>query len=211
LDEVLTNADTCYALAENIYAIKIMKENYSSEITTAIDSNWNEGLNLLAYQCKMKFYIIKNQNGVNGFHDTTNGMYKSNRSGDAREFYTTSKMPVDISGYTKGYVTAYAKSGYGTGKAKFGLSKYSYSYANSQDISGYDMWYGVNIHDRENGAKTNSTCQITGSGDGSVSTGQTFDITNPSHVYPFIGLQLSPENSYEQDGQAYIIDLALMP
>lgn len=59
LEDALADSTICTALAGNAEAYGIMKTNYSSEMTAAIDSNWNEGLNLLNYACKLKCYLYK--------------------------------------------------------------------------------------------------------------------------------------------------------
>lgn len=62
LDAVLASSEMCTALAGNAEAYGIMKNNYSSEMTAAIDSNFSDGLNLLNYKCKLKTYLFKNGN-----------------------------------------------------------------------------------------------------------------------------------------------------
>ena len=57
LDEVLGNSEYCTALAGNAEAVAIMKDNYSADMTTAIDSAWNDGLNLLNFTCGLDFYL----------------------------------------------------------------------------------------------------------------------------------------------------------
>ena len=47
-------------MAGNADAVEIMQEHYSSKMTTAIDTDWNEGLNLLNYKCKLKAYLFRN-------------------------------------------------------------------------------------------------------------------------------------------------------
>ena len=66
LEAVLTNSDYCTALAGNADAYAIMKDNYSADMTTAIDSGWNDGLNLLNYKCKLKCYLYKAGNTCDG-------------------------------------------------------------------------------------------------------------------------------------------------
>lgn len=69
IEAVLASSDACTALAGNAEAYTIMKDNYSAEMTTAIDSAWNDGLNTLNYKCKLKCYLYKAGNqciGVSG-------------------------------------------------------------------------------------------------------------------------------------------------
>lgn len=58
LDDIMVNSDMCTALAGNSEASTIMKTNYSSEITTAINSNWSEGLNALSYKCGLSCTLL---------------------------------------------------------------------------------------------------------------------------------------------------------
>lgn len=62
LEDVLKNSDACAALATNENACAIMKYNYRSEMSAAIDSNFNDGINVLNYKCALKCYLLKNGN-----------------------------------------------------------------------------------------------------------------------------------------------------
>lgn len=203
LDAVLTNLTSCYAIAENMDAVDIMKENYSNEIATAIDSNWNEGLNMLAYQCKLKCYIIKNQKGVNGFHNTTNGMYLTSHSNDGDYYYngTGSSNPIETYGYSKALIAGYAQSGYGNGEAALGLSAYR------KDEIGDEYSYG---HVWENNCSRTRVGAAKES-DGGTSFTNTVTLGNYTHAYPFIMMYLPLSNGYGHDGKAYFIDFALVP
>ena len=58
LDATLKNSTVCNAIAGNSTAYGIMKSKYSSDMNSYIDSNWNAGLNLLNYKCKLKTYVF---------------------------------------------------------------------------------------------------------------------------------------------------------
>ena len=66
ISDVLSNSDYCTALAGNAEAVEIMKANYSVDMVTAIDSKWNEGLNLLNYKCGLKTYLYHAGNECRG-------------------------------------------------------------------------------------------------------------------------------------------------
>ena len=59
LDAMLKNSSACAAMAANSSAVSIMKTNYRSQLISYIDSNWNEGLNLLNYKCGLKCYLFR--------------------------------------------------------------------------------------------------------------------------------------------------------
>lgn len=59
LDALLKDSTICTAIAGNATARDIMKTNYSSNMTSYIDSNFNNGLNLLNFNCKLKCYLYK--------------------------------------------------------------------------------------------------------------------------------------------------------
>lgn len=59
LSMVLASSEMCTALAGNAKAVAIMKAYYGADMASAIDSNWNDGLNLLNYKCGLKCYIYK--------------------------------------------------------------------------------------------------------------------------------------------------------
>lgn len=108
LSEVLTNSTICTALAGNDDAYTIMKENYSAEMTTAIDNNFSNGLNLLNYKCKLKTYLFKNGNvcsNITGGYKwqnpsatecavVNNKLYLSKYSGDSH-MWSNNKITLD--------------------------------------------------------------------------------------------------------------------
>ena len=57
LSNTLTNSTVCTAIAGNSTARSTMKSKYSSNMKSYIDSNWNEGLNLLNFKCNLKCYL----------------------------------------------------------------------------------------------------------------------------------------------------------
>ena len=118
LDEALRNSTICSALAGNSEAYTIMKDNYSFNMTSTIDSNWNEGLNLLNYRCRLTCYIYRHGNlctAITGGYDRdvyhcsnasdapsgNNGSYiyaHANWLGVGSSYLTTN--PIDTTGYT---------------------------------------------------------------------------------------------------------------
>ena len=70
VEELLSNSDYCTTLSRSTEACAIMKNYYSSNIVEAINTNWNEGLNTLSYQCNLKCYLFKDGNECN---DITGG------------------------------------------------------------------------------------------------------------------------------------------
>ena len=62
LDQVLSNSESCTALAGNSDAVSIMSANYKSEMSERNTSNYTSGLNLLCFKCKAKTYLLKGQN-----------------------------------------------------------------------------------------------------------------------------------------------------
>lgn len=109
LEAVLSNSEYCTALAGNAEAYTIMKDNYSADMTTAVDSAWNDGLNTLNYRCKLKCYLFHDGNECSsitgGFN--YNGAYNSDGYIDLRipsgseHSYARTKNKLDTTGYTK--------------------------------------------------------------------------------------------------------------
>ena len=73
LSVLLASSEMCTALAGNAEAYGIMKENYSADMTSAIDSGFNDGLNLLNYKSRLKCYLIK---AINNCSNITGGYVK---------------------------------------------------------------------------------------------------------------------------------------
>ena len=125
LDATLKNSSVCNSIAGNSTAYNIMSSHYKSNITSYVDSNWSEGLNLLAYRCKAKCYILHNNNQCSGIsggwtYSWTNnlagatkqatlnssGLYASfqrdNGDGAYTDTYTArANWSVNVSGYSK--------------------------------------------------------------------------------------------------------------
>lgn len=218
LDDVLTNADACYALAENHESVKIMKENYSNEMTIAIDVNWNEGLNMLNYQCKLKCYIIKNRQGVNGFHSTTNGLrlQSHTESNPDQCGAVSSTNPIEVNGYATVVVNGYVTSGYGEGATRFGLSSYPQSWLgyDENEATGNDMYWCSNDENEDDpdNERTSIGCGVAVSNNTKGTfTNQTFAISSTKYVFPFIAMSLPDVWGSGQSGEAYFVDLALIP
>lgn len=113
LSVVLTNSEYCTALAGNAEAVEIMKANYSTDMTSTIDSNWNEGLNLLNYRCKLPCYLFYNGNDCSAI---TGGFTYQDRfaylSGNA--LYNTSAEGTDWSGRSIWTANKLSFDGYST-------------------------------------------------------------------------------------------------
>ena len=62
LTDVLTNSNSCTAIAANSAAYDLMKQHYSTEMTNMIETNFNDGLNLLNYRCQLTCYLCKGSN-----------------------------------------------------------------------------------------------------------------------------------------------------
>ena len=67
LANTLTNSSICNLIANNGTAYGIMKNKYSNDMESYIDSNFNDGLNLLNYNCRLNFYIYKTGNQCSTF------------------------------------------------------------------------------------------------------------------------------------------------
>ena len=98
LSVLLASSEMCTALAGNADAYTIMKDNYTAEMTTAIDSAWNEGLNLLNYKAKLPCYIYRHGNECT---DITGGY--------DRAVYHCSSASDAPSGNNGSYIYAHAK------------------------------------------------------------------------------------------------------
>lgn len=127
LDALLKNSTICKAIAGNTTATSIMKTNYSSNITSYIDSNWNAGLNFLSFKCKLKCYLFKAGNECTDItggwsiyieNDLAGAMTKSSNTGSAIllgfsrdngeggyvcRFYAKTKNSISASGYKTVY------------------------------------------------------------------------------------------------------------
>ena len=66
LANTLTNSTVCAAIANNSTARSTMKTKYSSTMVSYIDSNFNDGLNTLNFQCSLKCYLFKAGNECTG-------------------------------------------------------------------------------------------------------------------------------------------------
>ena len=119
LANTLTNSTVCAAIAGNSTACSIMKSYYSTNMTSYIDSNFNDGLNLLNYKCGLKCYLYMrgNQcssitggwttwtNGGGGGIVPTIGSYQINfeiPSGDKNQYAcggAIAKTSINLSGY----------------------------------------------------------------------------------------------------------------
>lgn len=149
LDVILANSEMCTALAGNAEACGIMKENYTVDMTLAIDSTlWNEGLNLLNYKCTLKCYLYHSGNTCDAI---TNGWAVYPTDGEISfnadhikiagysECTVHTGQQIDMTGYKKlvshqtGYqwVTGY---GYAVASVKFGhgQSRVNHEYNVSQ-------------------------------------------------------------------------------
>ena len=73
LANTLTNSTVCTAIAGNSTAYGIMKSKYSSNMKTYIDSNFNDGLNLLNYKCTLKCYLFNAGNSCTNITGGWNG------------------------------------------------------------------------------------------------------------------------------------------
>ena len=192
LSAVLTNSDYCKAISNNATATKIMKENYSSDITTAIDSNWNEGLNLLAHNCKLKFYFIRGWAGIPYFSETTNGFYQSGNLNGQRA--KTGNMPIDTTGYSAGVVSLNVGSSWSAATARAGLSKL-------RNVNGgYDEYYN-----------NNSVTQTNCPDPAADKTNLSFTISDQTYVYPMLGFSCGTVNGYTANVTGRITNFALTP
>lgn len=84
LDTLLNNSDYCTTIAGDSEAVEIIKSNYSTELTNAIDNNFNDGLNLLNHKCQLKCYLYKAGNkctNITGGWTTQIGTVSYNTSG----------------------------------------------------------------------------------------------------------------------------------
>lgn len=139
LEEVLTNDETCTALAENVASYSIMKENYSADMTSAIDSNWNEGLNLLNYRGGLKCYLFKAGNqcaGITGGWVTGNKGYVSGSAlgvNSGSSSYSTVCTNNKISG---SFSTIYFVVTSTNGKVRLGMSN-----TKNANNTGSMSWY----------------------------------------------------------------------
>ena len=139
LDAVLTNSEYCTALAGNADAYTIMKDNYSADMTTAIDSAWNEGLNTLNYKCGLKCWLFKAGNqcrGITGGWATGNKGYVSGSAlgvNSGSSSYSTVSSNNKISG---SFSTIYFVVTSTNGKVRLGMSN-----TKSAHDTGSMSWY----------------------------------------------------------------------
>lgn len=59
LSEILLDSELCEALANNTDAVSIMSNNYTEQMSVTLTDNFNDGLNLLSYNCGYKSYLYK--------------------------------------------------------------------------------------------------------------------------------------------------------
>lgn len=198
LNSTLTNDSVCAAMSTNSEACNIMKTHYSTEMTEYVGQQdiWTNGLNKLCYNCKLKFYLIMNKIGAEGFCNTTNGMNVYHKADDGGYALNISDIEVDLTGYSKVKMVFYTKNTYSEGYTKVGFT----GYAPSDKDSDYDKYYKNNIvFAIDTPDHWNSDPFVT-----------EFQI-DPVYKRLFIGMTLPFVNGYAQTGETYFTYVAVMP
>lgn len=125
LDDVLSNTAVCNALAGNAEAYGIMKANYSGEMTSAIDSNFNAGLSLLNYKCGLKCAIYKNGTFMTGANFVLGQHWGTDQWGGHMRVTTGSDSRGTYRLISTGTVSDRGANGWMQTSTKFDLSAYS--------------------------------------------------------------------------------------
>lgn len=152
LDALLKNSAACNAMANNSTAYGIMKSNYSSQLKSYIDSNWNEGLNTLNYKCGLKTYLFNSGNVCTGVTGGWNGtVTDSDFGGTERKASITSTQIYLTYNYDNSKGISYRRTTNNinrSGYSKVGLVSTCYchphySYDSSTAVNGYDDIVGT--------------------------------------------------------------------
>lgn len=148
--DVLTNSDSCTALAANSAACSIMKEHYSADMTSMIENNFNEGLNLLNYRCQLTCFLCKGKSlctNITGGYERA--VYHASNASDAPSGNNGSYIyahatwlgvgssyltvnAIDTTGYTK--AEAYGRT-YGEADSQYVLCGIAHKNSNGNDLT----------------------------------------------------------------------------
>ena len=198
-----------------------MAAHYKSQMTSYIDSNWSEGLNLLAYRCKTKCYLYRRGNQCTAL--TGGWSTWQNRSSSGQTWQVTTAL---TSSYIQMYAEAGEKNQYTCGgyiAAKSvnlsGYSTLSVTYTNSNNGSGYngpvyDMITGFRSSystDFDIGSSTfgNDSLTIDAAKLISDETTVTGSISSASSGYPALGINQGGASNNDMYHRWYAI--ALIP
>lgn len=152
LEETLKDSEACIIIANDEEAVAFISENYKEQLSSCIDSDFSDGLNLLCYKCKTKTYLFRDGNkctNITGGWTVDNGSFGSNYvevhgvwdwdkansydgyGGEAGGAYTVNKL--QLTGFSKyGCYCAVNSGGYTAMKLAMGGSVHngnSYWYA----------------------------------------------------------------------------------
>lgn len=107
------NSTVCTAIAGNSTAYGIMSAHYKSSMSSYIDSNFSDALNLLNYRCKAKCYLHRNGNKCTNItgdwnmqvasHSQNNGTWYFKLIPEDWEYnsFASTKSKINTNGYSK--------------------------------------------------------------------------------------------------------------